>query len=101
MIRAADTANIGARSDPLACGAAAVAPLISIRGISKTFRPPRALGEVVALRNISLDIAENTFVSVVGPSGCGKTTLLRMINGLVLPDEGGAILVGEIGRAHV
>jgi NitT/TauT family transport system ATP-binding protein len=93
MIQAAEPVDMGARSDQLASAAGRLAPLISIRGISKTFYPRRSGEKVVALRDIALDIAENTFVTIVGPSGCGKTTLLRMINGLVLPDEGGEILV--------
>jgi NitT/TauT family transport system ATP-binding protein len=97
MIRAADPVDIGARSDSFASAAGTAAPLISIRGISKTFRPRRGGNDVAALRNIRLDIGENTFCTIVGPSGCGKTTLLRMINGLVLPDEGGDIRVnGEV-----
>lgn len=57
------------------------APLISISGLDKRFMSHS--GEpVVALSNISLDIQENEFVSVVGPSGCGKTTLLRILAGL-------------------
>jgi multiple sugar transport system ATP-binding protein len=39
-------------------------------------------GNVVAVDNVSLDIADKEFMVIVGPSGCGKTTLLRMIAGL-------------------
>jgi NitT/TauT family transport system ATP-binding protein len=42
----------------------------------------------VILRDISLDVAEGSFVSIIGPSGCGKTTLLRMLAGLVAPTAG-------------
>ena len=49
----------------------------------------------MALKNVSLDIADNTFVSLVGPSGCGKTTLLRMLNGLITPDEGTVLVDGD------
>ncbi|MCA0920760.1 ABC transporter ATP-binding protein [Pseudooceanicola nanhaiensis] len=48
--------------------------------------------EVVALSDVSLDIGENEFISLVGPSGCGKSTLLRLIGGL-LPLNGGRILI--------
>jgi NitT/TauT family transport system ATP-binding protein len=41
-----------------------------------------ASGPVEALRDISLDVAQGEFVSLVGPSGCGKSTLLRIIAGL-------------------
>jgi spermidine/putrescine transport system ATP-binding protein len=48
----------------------------------------RAFGPVVALDNISLDIAAGEFFSLLGPSGCGKTTLLRILAGLDQPDSG-------------
>ena len=44
--------------------------------------------EVAALGNITFDIQENEFVSLVGPNGCGKTTLLRIVAGLIKPDSG-------------
>ena len=64
------------------------APAISVRSVSKTFRRAKAQHGVKALDGVSFDIAPNRFVSIVGPSGCGKTTLLRMLNGLIHPDEG-------------
>ena len=45
-------------------------------------------GEVVALENISLTIADGEFVLVVGANGSGKTTLVRQFNALLEPDEG-------------
>jgi NitT/TauT family transport system ATP-binding protein len=42
----------------------------------------------LALRDVTLDIAQGQFVSLVGPSGCGKSTLLNMVAGLVRPTEG-------------
>jgi NitT/TauT family transport system ATP-binding protein len=52
-------------------------PLVSLRSISKIFS-----NGTVALRDMSLDIAEGQFVSLLGPSGCGKSTVLRIIAGL-------------------
>jgi ABC-type nitrate/sulfonate/bicarbonate transport system ATPase subunit len=49
---------------------------------------------VRALADVSLDVAPQTFVSVVGPSGCGKTTLLRIIDGLILPTNGSVAIDG-------
>src|SRR3546814_4938115 len=44
--------------------------------------------EVLALKNISLSIAQNEIVTVVGASGCGKSTLLRLVGGLLFPSSG-------------
>jgi NitT/TauT family transport system ATP-binding protein len=66
---------------------------ISLRNVSKTFRRAKSAQATEALRDVSLEIEANTFVSIVGPSGCGKTTLLRMLNGLIAPDSG-EILIG-------
>ncbi len=44
--------------------------------------------DVTALDNVSLEIAETEFVSIVGPSGCGKSTLLRLVAGLYEPTSG-------------
>jgi NitT/TauT family transport system ATP-binding protein len=59
------------------------APLVSLRSVSKTFS-----NGTVALQNMSLDIGEHEFVSLLGPSGCGKSTALRIIAGLGEPTSG-------------
>lgn len=45
-------------------------------------------GETAALKDISFEIDEGEFVSIVGPSGCGKTTILSLISGLIKPTSG-------------
>lgn len=45
-------------------------------------------GDNIVLKNISFSVYENEVVSVLGESGCGKTTLLKIVNGLLKPDEG-------------
>ena len=47
------------------------------------------------LDNVSLDIEDGQFVTLLGPSGCGKTTTLRVIGGFVSPDEGDVFLDGK------
>jgi NitT/TauT family transport system ATP-binding protein len=64
----------GARGRAVAAGPAR--PKISIRNLHKYFAGLRAIEDV------SIDIAEGNFFTIVGPSGCGKTTLLRILGGL-------------------
>ncbi|HLX31642.1 MAG TPA: ABC transporter ATP-binding protein [Gaiellaceae bacterium] len=49
----------------------------------------------IAVNDVSLDIREGEFFSLLGPSGCGKTTSLRMIAGFVEPDTGRVLLRGQ------
>ena len=63
--------------------------IIELKNITKSFD-----GEVV-LDNISLDIYDNEFLTLLGPSGCGKTTTLRLIGGFETADEGDIIFMGE------
>jgi spermidine/putrescine transport system ATP-binding protein len=48
----------------------------------------RRFGDVTALDHVSVAIGKGEFFTLLGPSGCGKTTLLRLIGGLDVPDEG-------------
>jgi len=66
---------------------------IQIRNLGMTFGDRE--GRVEALRDISMHIAQGTFVSLLGPSGCGKSTLLRHIGGLLPPTNGTALLKGR------
>jgi NitT/TauT family transport system ATP-binding protein len=59
------------------------APLVSLKTISKTFS-----NGTLALKDMSLDIHEGEFLSLLGPSGCGKSTALRIIAGLGEPTSG-------------
>ncbi len=55
----------------------------------------RFAGGVEAVDDVSLEVAEGEFVSIVGPSGCGKSTLLGMLAGLIEPTTGSVVLDGE------
>jgi iron(III) transport system ATP-binding protein len=59
---------------------------LTLRGVTKRFGP------VIAVRDVSLDVAEGEFLCFLGPSGCGKTTLLRIVAGLETPDAGRCLL---------
>src|SRR4051812_21217042 len=54
---------------------------VSVRNVYKTYRGEKG-GDVTAVRDLNLEIADREFVVLVGPSGCGKSTALRMIAGL-------------------
>ncbi|MDX2377333.1 ABC transporter ATP-binding protein [Microbacterium sp. LRZ72] len=64
---------------------APIDPKVRLTDVTKQF-PGK--DEVTALQDVSLDIAEAEFVSIVGPSGCGKSTLLRLVAGLYEPTSG-------------
>jgi len=51
-------------------------------------------GDQIVLENISLEVAERSFLALVGPSGCGKTTFLRMILGQEQPTRGRILIDG-------
>ncbi len=67
--------------------------MIQLQNLKKTYRTTDI--ETTALNNISLDIKEGEFVSIMGPSGCGKTTLLNVLGILDTPNEGSYRLLGK------
>ena len=67
--------------------------MIRLQDVEKTYRTRRG-DLVLAVADITLDIAENEFVTLVGPSGCGKSTLLKLVAGLT-PASGGTIRVRD------
>ena len=60
--------------------------LLSLRNIWVEY------GEKIVLENVSLDIEEGSFVSIIGPSGAGKSSLLRVILGQETPTRGSILL---------
>ena len=63
-------------------------PVVQIDRVTKYF------GSVTAVNDISLDIREGEFFSLLGPSGCGKSTTLRMVAGFEEPDRGSILIQG-------
>lgn len=69
--------------------AGANSPKLDVKNISKRF------GDIQAVKDVSLSVDENEFVCLLGPSGCGKTTTLRMLDGVIEPDEGTISIEGR------
>jgi ABC-type Fe3+/spermidine/putrescine transport system ATPase subunit len=63
--------------------------MLEVKGFTKYY------GDLCAVKDLSFQIDEGEFVTLLGPSGCGKSTTLHAIAGLVEPSEGQIILRGE------
>ena len=73
-------------------------PVVECRGLTKRY------GDVRAVDGVSFALRPGEVVSILGPSGCGKTTMLRLIAGFEVPDDGEVSLQGETvssRRLHV
>ena len=64
--------------------------VLSVKGVTKRF------GGLVAVSNMSFDVAEHEMVGVIGPNGSGKTTMLNMISGAFKPSEGRISMKGRV-----
>ncbi|MCL7413897.1 MAG: ABC transporter ATP-binding protein [ANME-2 cluster archaeon] len=64
--------------------------MIQINDVTKYYR------DVKVIEHFSLEVSDHTSLVVLGPSGCGKTTLLRLIAGLEIPDEGEIYINGSL-----
>ncbi len=64
--------------------------MFEVTGVSKTF------GDLQALREVDLSVQAKQTTVLIGPSGCGKSTLIRLMVGLVWPDEGTVTYEGQI-----
>ncbi len=67
-------------------------PKLSVRNLTKSYNGDEE--KVLVLDNISFDVMEGEFLSILGPSGCGKTTLLKIIAGLLEADSGEVFIDG-------
>jgi len=73
--------------------------LIEVKNLGMTFEAEK--NPVRALQNVSFNVKEGEFLSIIGPSGCGKTTLLRIIGGLLKQTEGEVIFKkGTVTELH-
>lgn len=70
-------------------------PIIQLRGISKKF------GNNVILDGVDIDIYKGEGLGIIGPSGTGKSTVLRVIAGLLAPDEGSVYIQGQKRRGLI
>ena len=71
---------------------AETAPLLELRGITKTY------GGVHALSDVSFGIQPRTVHALVGENGAGKSTLVKILTGVIQPDEGTLLIDGEVRR---
>jgi len=68
--------------------------MLLVRNLRKVFSTDK--GEVHAVDDVSFEIKEGEYYTLLGPSGCGKTTTLQCIAGLETPDEGEIVMGGEL-----
>ena len=77
--------------------------VISLRGVSKEFYLGRG-SSLLAVSDVSLEVAAGEFVAIIGPSGCGKSTLLRLVGSLETPSRGTVEVNGrkpvDLAAAH-
>ncbi len=66
-----------------------------MRGAVEVSKLRKSYGDLVALKEVSLDVKPGEFLTLLGPSGCGKTTLLRLLAGFEVPDAGRILISGR------
>ena len=74
-----------------------ITPAVHVDGVDKVFNPG-SRGQVHALADIELTVADGDFVTLIGPSGCGKSTLLRLMADLIEPTTGSITVFDKTAR---
>jgi len=74
-----------------------VQPQIELRDVFKSYET--GAGEIAVLKDVSLQVPQGDFVSIVGPSGSGKSTMLNMITGIDHPTRGEVVIDGQAVHA--
>ena len=69
-------------------------PVIRLSAVSKSF-PAHNGGTFLAVKNVSLEIAQGDIFGLIGKSGAGKSSVLRLINLLEQPDSGSVVVAGR------
>lgn len=69
-------------------------PILEVTKLSKSFLHQKH--KVLVLDEVSLDLEQGDFVSIIGRSGCGKSTFLELLAGITQPDKGDIILHGRV-----
>ena len=81
----------GSESD----GATGAASLLRHEPSVRLDRVSKHFGDLVAVRDLGLDVGRGEFFTLLGPSGCGKTTTLRMVAGFEQPTAGRVLIEGQ------
>ena len=70
---------------------------LEVEGVSKFFeiRQDNGVATLQVIDNVSFQVEEGAFLSIIGPSGCGKSTLMRLIDGLQQPESGEVRIEGK------
>ena len=75
-------------------------PAVRITGLTKFYRVPLRKQKVVAVKNLNLEVPEGQVYGLLGPNGSGKSTTLKILLGLVTPDQGESKIFGQDSRDY-
>ncbi|MEI6338231.1 MAG: ABC transporter ATP-binding protein [Verrucomicrobiota bacterium] len=75
-------------------------PAVRITGLTKFYRVPLRKQKVVAVKNLNLEVPEGQVYGLLGPNGSGKSTTLKILLGLVTPNQGESKIFGQDSRDY-